>query len=520
MSTQTTSTPWYDALGEFTAYPLSRNITCDVCVVGAGIAGLTVAYHLAQAGRDAIVLDSSATPGGGETRYTTAHLASVIDDRFQEVARIRGEHAAKLAHSSHAAAIDRIQFIVRSEHIDCGFRRLDAFLFPAPGDLRTIEREFHAAKAAGCEVELVPELPMPSLGGGPCLRFGNQATFEPSRYVAGLWTVMQRRGLRFYGNTRVEDVTGGTPAEVRTADGYVIRANAVVVATNSPIHTRVAIHTKVAPYSTYAIAIPVPRGSVPDALFWDTLDPYHYIRLVTQADRGDSDLKTDLLVVGGNDHRTGQEPNPDQHWEDLDAWARQRLPRFGAPIHRWSGMVMETLDGLAYIGADPTGADNVYVVTGDSGMGMTHGTIAGLLISDLILGRSNPWEELYDPRRLPMMAAGEYVSEAASATAPYTDWVTGSDVDSVDEIKHGSGAVIRRGLSKLAIYRDDAGRLHTRSAVCPHLGGLVRWNSAEHTWDCPCHGSRFKATGEVIHGPAHCNLSPAETPAEHVAAAH
>jgi Rieske Fe-S protein len=175
-------------------------------------------------------------------------------------------------------------------------------------------------------------------------------------------------------------------------------------------------------------------------------------------------------------------------------------------------MVMETLDGLAYIGEDPTGADNVYVTTGDSGMGMTHGTIAGMLIADLILGRANPWVELYDPRRLPFKAAGEYVSEATSSTLPYTDWITGSDVDSVDDIKPGSGATVRRGLSKLAIFRDDGGHLHTRSAVCPHLGGLVRWNSAEQTWDCPCHGSRFTATGEVIHGPAHCNLGPAETP--------
>jgi Rieske Fe-S protein len=217
-----------------------------------------------------------------------------------------------------------------------------------------------------------------------------------------------------------------------------------------------------------------------------------------------------MLVLGGNDHRTGQEPDPERCWTDLDQWARQRLPRFGAPIHRWSGMVMETLDGLGYIGADPTGAENVYLATGDSGMGMTHGTIAGMLIPDLILGRSNPWVELYDPRRLPMKSTVEYVSEAASATMPYADWVTGGDVGSVDEIKRGSGAIIRRGLTKIAVHRDDGGGLHTLSAVCPHLGGLVRWNPAEQTWDCPCHGSRFKATGEVIHGPAHCNLSPAE----------
>jgi glycine/D-amino acid oxidase-like deaminating enzyme/nitrite reductase/ring-hydroxylating ferredoxin subunit len=511
MSMHSTNPPWQDTLQDFTAHPLRRDLTCDVCIVGAGIAGLTAAYHLAQGGRDVVLIDSVTSPGGGETRFTTAHLASVIDDRFQEVARIRGDDAAKIAHQSHAAAIDRIESIVRTERIDCGFRRLDAYLFPAPGDEKIIEREYDAARAAGCPVALLRRPPLAALGDGPCLQFANQATFEPSRYLAGLWMVMQRRGVKFYGGTRVESVKGGAPAEVKTDGDFVIQANAVVVATNTPIHTRVVLHTKVAPYSTYAIAIPVSRGDVPDALYWDTQDPYHYVRLITQADRGDSDGKGELLIVGGADHRTGQDPDPARRWDDLNEWARNRFPRAGEPVHRWSGMVMETLDGLGYIGADPSGADNVYVAAGDSGMGMTHGTIAGMLIPDLILGRSNPWVELYDPRRLPIRSTGEYVSEAATSTLPYADWVTGG-VSSVADIKRGSGAIVRHGLTKLAVYRDDSGRLHTRSAVCPHLSGIVRWNPAEQTWDCPCHGSRFKATGEVIHGPAHCDLSPAENP--------
>jgi Rieske Fe-S protein len=173
-------------------------------------------------------------------------------------------------------------------------------------------------------------------------------------------------------------------------------------------------------------------------------------------------------------------------------------------------MVMETLDGLGYIGRDPSGEKNVYIATGDSGMGMTHGTIAGILISDLILGRPNPWVDLYDPKRFPFRSTSEYISDGAKMAAQYRDWLTGSDVSTVDEIKPGEGAVVRRGLTKLALYRDDAGSLHTHSAICPHLGGIVRWNPAEQTWDCPCHGSRFKATGEVFHGPAHSALAKEE----------
>jgi glycine/D-amino acid oxidase-like deaminating enzyme/nitrite reductase/ring-hydroxylating ferredoxin subunit len=510
MAKQSTDPAWKDPLKEFKGPPLTDDLISDVCVIGAGIAGLTTAYLLSQAGRHVTVIDHGASPGGGETRYTTAHLASAIDDRFTEVARIRGKAAARLAYESHAAAIDRIEANIKAEGIDCGFRRLEGHLFPAPGDEKLIRDEYEAAKEAGCPVELLSNVPVPSLGGGPCLRFANQGTFEPSRYMAGLWAGCAKRGVKFFGQTRARDVTGGQPAEVKTERGRTIRANAIVVATNTPFYTRVTMHTKVQPYSTYAIAGTIPRGSVPDALFWDTLDPYHYIRLITHRDQDDQAAGSDLLLVGGADHKTGQDPDPGRRWDDLEQWTRERFPQFGGAKFRWSGMVMETLDGLGYIGRDPNGAENVYLATGDSGMGMTHGTIAGMLLTDLILGRTNPWAELYDPKRLPVRSAGEYVSESANMAAQYTDWLTGGDVKSADEIKPGQGAVVRRGLTKVAVYRDELGTLHVCSAVCPHLGAIVRWNPAEKTWDCPAHGSRYTAVGEVFHGPAHAGLGKGE----------
>jgi glycine/D-amino acid oxidase-like deaminating enzyme/nitrite reductase/ring-hydroxylating ferredoxin subunit len=506
MSKQSTGTAWKDPLKGTKPGPLPGDIACDVCVVGAGMAGLTAAYLLSQAGRQVVVIDHAESPGGGETRYTTAHLASAIDDRFTEVARIRGKDAARLAYESHAAAIDRIEANVRAEGIECGFRRLEGHLFPAPGDEKLIREEYDAARAAGCAVELLPEVPIRSLGSGPCLRFARQGTFEPSRYTAGLWAAASKRGAIFYGATRARDVQGGALAEVETERGK-IKAAAVLVTSNTPFYTRVVMHTKVAPYQTYAIAGPVPRGSVPDGLFWDTLDPYHYVRLVTANDRGEPNSDTDLLLVGGADHRTGQDPDPGRRWDDVEQWTRERFPQLGAVTHRWSGEVMETPDGLGFIGADPTGMKNVFLATGDSGMGMTHGTIAGLLLTDLVLGRRNPWADLYDPARLPVKAAGDLVSEGVSMALPYRDWVTGGDVKSVDEIRPGEGAVVRRGLTKVAVYRDDAGTVHACSAVCPHLGAIVRWNPAEKTWDCPAHGSRFTAAGEVFHGPAHTGLS-------------
>ena len=185
---------------------------------------------------------------------------------------------------------------------------------------------------------------------------------------------------------------------------------------------------------------------------------------------------------------------------------RQRFPMIREVRFRWSGQVMETIDGLAFIGRNPLDEPNVFIVTGDSGMGMTHGTIAGVLLTDLIFGRENPWATLYDPSRKTWRALGRFAGENLNVARQYGDWLTGGDVGSSAQIAPGAGAVIRRGLTKMAVYRDEQGALHERSAVCPHLGGIVHWNDAEKTWDCPCHGSRFNRVGGVLSGPANRDL--------------
>ena len=278
-----------------------------------------------------------------------------------------------------------------------------------------------------------------------------------------------------------------------------------------PINDRVAIHTKQAAYPTYVIGARVPRGSITKALYWDTLDPYHYIRLqsaasvVTGTATGEN-AADDIVIIGGEDHKTGQEDDGTDRFSRLEAWARERFPAMQEVQFRWSGQVMEPIDGLAFIGQNPLDEDNVFIATGDSGMGMTHGTIAGILITDLINGRDNPWKTLYDPARKTLRAGMEFAKEAANMASQYTDWVTPGDVSSADEIATGIGAVLRRGIKKLAVYRDEDGSLHEMSAVCTYLGCLVAWNSLEHTWDCPCHGSRFDKYGHVVNGPANPDL--------------
>jgi Rieske Fe-S protein len=222
------------------------------------------------------------------------------------------------------------------------------------------------------------------------------------------------------------------------------------------------------------------------------------------------DETADVCVVGGEDHKTGQEDDTADRYERLEQWTRQRFPSAGQIQFRWSGQVMETLDGLAYIGHNPLYDPNVYIVTGDSGMGMTHCTIAGILLTDLIVVRENRWAELYDPSRKRIQAAPTFARETSNVIAQYADLLTGGEVDSADEIADGTGAILRRGLSKIAGYRDQQGVLHERSAICPHMGCVVGWNSAEKTWDCPCHGSRFDRNGRVLNGPAISDLAQAE----------
>jgi glycine/D-amino acid oxidase-like deaminating enzyme/nitrite reductase/ring-hydroxylating ferredoxin subunit len=510
MHTGQSTSVWMEAA--VPSYPkLAEDISVDVCIVGAGIAGMTTAYLLVREGKSVGVLDDGAI-GGGQTERTTAHLANAIDDQYCEIERLHGERGAQLAAESHTAAIDRIEKIITRENIDCDFERLDGYLFLPPDEsIDLLDREMEAAHRAGLSnVERVDRAPLKDFDTGPCLRFPRQGQFHPLKYLAGLASAIVGYGGRIFTGTHAVDIAGGSPGRVRTGNGFVITASAIVVATNTPINDRVAIHTKQAAYLTYVIGAPVPRGSITKALYWDTLDPYHYVRLQSAAsasiDMAVGEMADDILIIGGEDHKTGQEDDATNRYTRLEAWGRERFPAMREVQFRWSGQVMEPIDGLAFIGHNPLDEDNVFIATGDSGMGMTHGTIAGILLTDLIIVRDNPWKTLYDPARKTLRAGMEFAKETSNMASQYTDWVTPGDVSSVDEIAIGSGALLRRGIKKVAVYRDEHGSLHEMSAVCTHLGCIVAWNSAEHTWDCPCHGSRFDKYGHVVNGPANRDL--------------
>ncbi len=484
---------------------LQENWETDVCIIGAGIAGMSVAYELSKKGKDVIVLDKSDL-ALGETAHTTAHLSYILDNRYVDLVKKHGEKKARLILESHADAIEHIENIVKQEIIDCDFKRVNGHLYVSPekgtlDDQIELQREcdFINSLENSYDVRMQIVRNVSLFEGNPCMVVPKQAQFHPLHYRNGLIRAVERRGGKVFFGTKVEKVvTHGDSVEVHTKNGSTVKAKYLVIATNTPFTNTVVMHTKQASYRSYVIGYKIAKGSGPVGLYWDTDSPYHYVRTVPYT------MTEDLLIVGGEDHKTGQNENPKECFERLELWAKKYFPYVTNIDYQWSGQIVETVDDIAFIGHNPTDAKNVFVATGFSGNGMTYGAIAGVLIKDLILKRPNLLSEVYEPSRKTFSCVGRYLEENLNSAAQYADWM---HFDSLHEdLPADEGVVIQEGMKKVAVYKDRQHKIHAVSAVCTHLGGIVRWNSAEKSWDCPCHGSRFDFKGKVLNGPANENL--------------
>jgi glycine/D-amino acid oxidase-like deaminating enzyme/nitrite reductase/ring-hydroxylating ferredoxin subunit len=489
------------------ASPLREDVSADAVIVGSGIAGLSTAYELATRGLKVVVLDRGPI-GKGMTARTTAHLSSLCDDSFDSLISRRGLDAAKGFFESQHASIARIEEIQKSEGIDCDFRRLDGFLFPAIGrDPSELDKELKAGREVGFPISDEKGLPFAGLENSRCLRYAEQGTFHPLKYLRGLAAAVRTRKGELYADTAVEHVEeNGSGVVVKTGNGPSVRAAHAIVCTNSPINDRLAIHSKQAPYRTYAMAFELPRGALPDALYWDTLDAYHYVRLQPWTD------KTDILIAGGGDHKSGEADDGEFRFEAIEAWIRSLVPKLGRKTHAWSGQIMDTIDYTSFTGRNP-GNERVYVHTGDSGQGITHGVVASLIFASLIVDGKHPWPDVYEPSRKTIRAAGTFVSENLTVAKNFAEYVAPGELDSLADLQPGCGAIVRQGLQKIAAYRDEQGKLYARSAACTHLGCHLHWNSLERCWDCPCHGSHFAVDGSVLNGPAIYPLAEVEVDA-------
>jgi glycine/D-amino acid oxidase-like deaminating enzyme/nitrite reductase/ring-hydroxylating ferredoxin subunit len=483
MTTIKTSSLWSETSDAPSFGTFREGLHVDVAVVGAGITGLTAAFLLTEAGKNVAVLEMGRV-ADGESARTTAHITQAVDVGYHALKRRLGVDAARLVADATGRAIGQIEELVQRLGIDCDFRRVPAYAFTEKrGRVAPLKSEAASAKDAGLAASWTAEVPLPFATRG-AVRFENQAAFHPRKYLLG---IAARIAPHIFENVRVERIVPGEPCTIETSAGRITAAD-VFVATNAPLND-ITLHTRIVAQRTYVIAAPMPPI---EGLFWDTAEPYHYLR-----------WHGSHAIIGGEDHKVGEEADEAARFDALEAYAKERFGHL-AFDHRWSGQIIEPLDGLPYIGK--ASEPHVHIATGYSGQGMTLGTAAAILVTDLITGRDNAWAELFSPSRL---GIGDSVTNFVRENADFVkhiaaDRIAGLDIETTKtfDVRSGEGKIVFAGDGKLAVHRDDDGVLHALEPACRHMGCDVAWNSAERTWDCPCHGSRYAVDGAVINGPA------------------
>lgn len=503
-----TESYWQSVPSELRHAPLDRDLTVDVAIVGGGNTGIAAAAMMKRSGLKVALLERDRF-GAADTAHTSAHLTHVTDLRVAQLYRKLGKDHAAAVWDAGLASIQWIESTAHREGIRCDYARIPGFIAASlaggKDERDELREEAKLARELGFDASYVEATP---LFERPGIRFPNQARIHPLKYLRGLLETIPGDGSYAFEGTNVEAIAGDK-LQIQ-ANGKTISADRVFIATDVPLQGKAGLvdaaflQSKIAPYTSYVVGAKVPKGTAPDVLVWDTADPYHYYRLA----RGEAH---DCVVFGGADHKTGQDDNPQGRFDQIEKVLRGYLPDCEIQ-YRWSGQVIEAVDGLPFIGET---APHQFMATGFSGNGLTFGTVAAMMACDWALGRSNPWSELFSPSRTKLGAAWNYLKE--NVDYPYymlKDRLKRAEGSSPKDIAPGEGRILKIDGQRLAVHRSAAGTLTTLSAVCPHMGCLVHWNSVETTWDCPCHGSRFQATGEVLAGPAESALEPIDIPTE------
>ena len=482
------------AMAPPTAYPaLDGDLEFDAAVIGGGIAGVSVALALKRDGARVAVLERGVICGGA-SGFTTAKVSALQETRYSEITKMHGDDAGAAYAAASLAAVARIDELVRDERIDCGWERVAAYTYAADdSQVDAVKQEAEAARSAGLDADCTTQVALPfSVPLAVCLH--DQGQLDPVRYVRGLAAAVQGDGSRIFESTAVADVEEGSPCLVRTLGGETVRARDVIVATNYPLLDRGLFFTRMEVARSYLVAARV-RESTLDAMFITAATPSRSLRCY-------HDGQDHWLLVGGEGHPSGSGEAQPERYEALESFAREHFDIIDIP-YRWSTQDGMPTDNLPYIGSYTPAAAHLFVAAGFQKWGMTSATIAATVLADLIAGRENPYADVFDPNRATVRSAPAVAKTQLSAARHLVgDRLTPADTRSVDDVPVGEARVVRSGLGKIGVYRDQDNVAHAVSLRCTHLGCLLAFNQAERSWDCPCHGSRFDIDGAVLAGPA------------------
>ncbi len=497
-----TESYWYKSSSPARFEPISHDLKTDVVIIGGGLTGISTAHLLKKEGVKVALLERGRC-AGGDTGRTTAHLTYVTDERLHRLVKVWGRDGAKAFWEAGVAAIDQIATIVRENKIDCDFAWVPGYLHgkldrSGKADRASLREDAGLARELGFEAEFVENVPYAHR---PGVRFASQARFHPLKYLSALAPTIHGDGSFVFENSEATQIES-EPLTVH-ANGYKVRCRYLVIATHNPLMGKTGLvqatlfQSKLALYTSYVLGATLPRDLLADALFWDTSDPYYYLRVDRHTDHA-------YAIFGGLDAKTGQEKNPNETFALLEAKLTEHLPE--AQVEdRWLGQVVETNDGLPFLGEN---AENQFIATGFCGNGFTLGTLSAVMARDRYLGRKNPWFDLFAVSRKKFHGGTwRYLTE--NVDYPYyllRDRLAPAESGTPEDLKLGEGKILSMSGQKVAAYRDDTGKIHLLSPVCTHLKCIVRWNAADRTWDCPCHGSRFQPSGEVFSGPAESPL--------------
>lgn len=488
---------WVDTAPE-TDYPtMTPGLEVDVAVLGGGIAGLTAAVLLKEAGKTVAVIEAGRI-GTGVTGHTTGKLSSLQGLIYRRLASELDEEGARIYGEANEAAIDRIERFVTEREIDCDFRRVDNHTYSGrEGDLPALREEAALARRLGLPASFVDRLDLPVPVSG-AVRFAGQAQFHPVKYLQGLAEAVDGDGSVVCEQTEALGVSERHPFSTVTTSHGALKARDVIVTTNAPFLDRGLYFVRAHPYRSYLLAVEL-EERLPAGMHIST-EPLHSLMPFPAGN---------VLLIGGEGHKAGEAGETADRYRALEAFAREHF-RVRRVAFRWATQDMLPFDGVPLVGRYTPVSRHLYVATGFRKWGLTNGTVAAMILADRVLDRRNAWAPLFNSNRPRLAGAKSLVKENVDdALQLLKDRFTARG-PAVEELEEGQGALLMVKGETVAAYRDDSGDLHAVSPRCTHLGCMLDFNEAEKTWDCPCHGSRFGHDGDVIQGPATRDLPKVE----------